>query len=92
MVTGSVYIDLSHEPDTCSSADRQSLASIEHVPDGARVVVEIGARQFLSSDAVRFLHPHAERLEIDVRGTSGAQVRTWVEAIRAGRDWLEVVA
>lgn len=91
MVTGSVRVDLTVEPDTFSNADRTALAALDSVPDGAHVVVDVGARRFVSIDSARWLHRNADRLDIEIQGTPAADIRAWVDAARGGRLW-DVVA
>lgn len=87
MVTGSVRVDLSVEPDTFSNADRNALAQLDQVPDGAHVVVDVGSRRFVSVDAAKWLHRNAHRLAIEIQGTPAADIRAWVDAARGGRLW-----
>lgn len=85
MLTASVYIDISSEPDDLSDArDRRRLDVLEGIPDGARVTVYVGARQHPSPDAVRWLHAHSERLHIELTGATGPIARAWLDSARTG--------
>lgn len=89
MVTGAVYVDLTQEPDAARETharDRQRLAVLEHCPDGARVVVDIGRRQYVTDDAARWLHQHEPRLLIEIIGQRPEGVLRFVQAARAD-DW-----
>lgn len=86
MITGSVYVDLTKEPDVADSLDRRQLAVLEDCPDGARVVVDIGRRAFVTHDAAVWLHDHDHRLQIEIHGTNPGAVTRFVRAGRAG-DW-----
>lgn len=86
MVTGACYVDLSTEPtDVFDNRDRRELAALEFVPDGARLVVFVGARRWVTDDAARWLHNQSDRLLIEVQGSPNGDVRRWVEAIRTGK-------
>lgn len=84
MLTASVYIDLSTEPDLLSSHDRRELAALDQVPDGAHVVIDIGSRQWANDDVARIVHRHVDRLDIELKGTTRANLRLWVNACRTG--------
>lgn len=89
MVTGSLLLDLSTAPKalTDEGRDRRTLAALEYVPDGARVVVNIGDRRWPSPDAAIWLHHHADRLHLEIQGSPHADVRAWVHAVRVGQGW-----
>lgn len=89
MVTGSLLLDLSTAPKapTDEGRDRRALAALECVPDGARVMVNIGDRRWPSLDAAIWLHHHADRLHLEIQGSLDANVRAWVHAVRAGQGW-----
>lgn len=87
MIAGAVKLDLSREPEgEHLSRDRRLLQVLELCPDGARVVVDIGSRKYVSQDAARWLHEHDHRLQIEVIGTDPTAVLRFVLAGRAG-DW-----
>jgi len=80
VITGTVRVDLTDVPQ-----DRQKHrvdGGFRGVPDGARVVLVVGALT-VGAEALRFLLEHTERLHIDVHGETFA-VRRWVEALRTG--------
>lgn len=89
MIAGCLYVDLTREPDVYGSGDRQALDVLERCPDGARVVVDIGRREFVTQDAALWLHNHDHRLSIEIRGESPEAIRRFVSAARAG-DWSVV--
>jgi len=90
MITGAVRFDLTMEPGLIDNRDRRVLAGLSQVPDGARAVVDIGSRQYITEDAAAWLHAHADRLLIEIQGTNAAAVRTFVAAGRAGGAWSVV--
>lgn len=79
MVTGSVVLDLTTAK---RDAMRHRLSTLPEVPDGARLVVQVGASA-PEPEAVRLLAEHEKRLLIDLHGSAFA-VRRWVAAVRAG--------
>jgi hypothetical protein len=90
-VTGVVRIDLSHEDLTASGydqgrRDRWKVMGLEGCPDGARVVVSVGARTFIWPDTARELHRQARRLHIEVDGTDPRAVGRWITAVRTGEE------
>jgi hypothetical protein len=90
VITGTVFIDLS-EVDTGMAqfqrADRYLLDVLSAVPDGARVVVNVGDRRYVSQDAAVWLHDHDHRLEIEIQGTDPRTVARFIRAARCGGDW-----
>jgi hypothetical protein len=78
VVTATVVVDL-------ASADRDRmrnrLSTLPDCPDGARVVVQVGAIA-PEPEATRLLAEHERRLVIDIHGTPFA-VRRWVESVRS---------
>ena len=92
MLTASIYVDLTTEPGLFDSSERRALTALENVPDGARVVVDVGSRRCPTQDAANYLHRHVNRLQIELQGTPTADMRAWLDAVRLGRPWLEVVA
>lgn len=84
MITGEVLVRLTAEPEIGSTLDRRKLAVLEQCPDGARVVVDIGRRQYVPHDVVRCLHEHDHRLDITIQGESPAAIGKFVQAARSG--------
>lgn len=84
MIGGVVTVDLTVEPELFDSRDRQKLAVLGVCPDGVRVIVDIGRRQFVSQDAAFFLHEHDHRLSIEIHGEDPAAVLRYVQAARVG--------
>lgn len=81
MITGCVTIDLSD-----GSRDRQVLDVLCRIPSGAQVVVDIGARRYVTHDAALWLHEHDARLSIQVQGSDPQAVLAFVMAGRTG-EW-----
>jgi hypothetical protein len=79
VVTGSVVLDLATAK---RDKMRHRLSSLVEIPDGARVVVSVGATA-PEPEAVRLLAEHSDRLVVDVQGTAYA-VRRWIAVLRAG--------
>lgn len=80
MITGSVRCDL-----TAVREDRQRqrvAAVLANAPDGARLVLIVGALAPCMPVFDVLLH-HVDRLCIDIQGEPRA-VRQWVEALRSG--------
>lgn len=78
-MTGSVVLELGS---AARDKMRHRLSTLPEVPDGARVVVEVGATA-PEPEAVRLLVEHEQRLLLDVHGTVYA-VRRWTAALKAG--------
>lgn len=89
MITGEVYINLVTEPEASSTIDRRKLSVLDRCPDGARVLVDIGRRQYVSRDVATWLHEHDHRLAITIRGERPEAVARFVGAARAG-EWSVV--
>lgn len=89
MISGTVYVDLSasDHSDLLQRTDRYLLDVLSMVPDGARVVVNIGDRQHVTQDAAVWLHEHDHRLVIDIQGTDPRAVARFVQAGRVG-EWV----
>ena len=88
MITGAVVVDLS-EVDSWDEVhqrtDRHLLDVLNRVPDGARVVVDIGSRRFVTQDAAAWLHEHDHRLQIEIRGIEPEAVAEFIRAGRTGK-------
>lgn len=84
MLTASIRVDLSVEPDLLSSRDRGELSLLDAAPTGAHVVIDIGSRKWVSPDTARWLHRHVDRLHIEIAGTQRADIRAWMDAARTG--------
>lgn len=85
MLTASVYVDLSADPASLTdSPDRFTLARLAYVPNGARVTVYVGSRQFPTIDAACWLHEHGERLHIEIQGDTAPITQAWLESARTG--------
>ncbi len=80
MITGSVRCDLTA---VLEDRMRQRLyAVLSDAPDGARVVLHVGAL-IPHMPTFEVLLQHTDRLCVDVQGEPGA-VRAWVAASRSG--------
>jgi hypothetical protein len=66
--------------------DRRQLMRLEECPDGADVVIDLGSRRHVVSDAACWIHQHDERLNITVQGEDPTAVSNLVRASRTG-DW-----
>jgi hypothetical protein len=88
MISGTVYVDLSACDYTTQlqRTDRYLLDVLNRVPDGARVVVDIGARAHVTQDAAVWLHDHDHRLAIEIRGSVPEAVAAFIRAGRTG-EW-----
>lgn len=78
MITGTIVITLVIDN---VAADRKALGGLYALPDGVRVIVEVGSRKFVSNIAVDWLQAHADRVHLDVHGEVEA-VDAWVRALR----------
>jgi hypothetical protein len=81
MLSGSVVYDLTDLP---RDRMRNRLSSLPEVPNGARVVVMVGALA-PEPTAVRVLAEHESRLLLDVQGMPSS-VRRWLDAVRSCSD------
>lgn len=88
-VTGTLFLDISDEGDW--GDDRRRLEPLQRTPDGAHVVIDVGARWTVSVDGAEWIHPHADRLDVEIVGTSPDAVRHWCSAARLGQHWMELV-
>lgn len=80
-----VAIDLATPPTEHESDDRRRLADLDALPDGTRVRVIVGSRAHVSLDALHFLRPHRDRLNIQIEGNARAAAQ-WHAAL-AGDAW-----
>lgn len=88
MISGTVYVDLSacDYSSQLQLTDRHLLDVLNRVPDGARVVVDIGGRLHVTQDAAVWLHDHDHRLDIEIRGAVPEAVAEFIRAGRTG-EW-----
>lgn len=80
-VTGTIHVDLTTIPEGRHKG--RLYAALTEAPDGARVVLVVGALGAVSCDGLRFARLHVDRLNFDVYGDP-IPVRRWVEALRTG--------
>lgn len=85
-MTGALVIDLTREPHRDDeSQERAKVAELDHLPDGARAIIQVGDRDYLSCWTVSLIHPHTERLLIEVQGSNAYAVERMVVDIRLGQ-------
>lgn len=96
MLTASCRLDLRHGPTPDNPRSDYKLlhdAGLADLPDGTRVILLIGSRCWdLEEWAIRELHEHVARLNLDVWGDSGAAIRVWHAAIHRGSIIFEVAS
>ncbi|HEX2893169.1 MAG TPA: hypothetical protein VHO29_04105 [Marmoricola sp.] len=84
MITGTIVMDLTRDS---RESDRKQVGALNGIPDGARVVVNVGRRYIVEPDTIRHLADHANRLHLDFYGDTAA-VSRWVAAAREdGAIW-----
>lgn len=76
-VTATLVLDV-----TVADADLR-CRELSMVRDGGQVVVRVGAL-YPDPRLVHLIAAHADRLHIEVQGTSAARVREWWAAVRTG--------
>lgn len=81
-MTGVVVVDISEVG--YPAFDRQRLDVLSRCPDGALVRVEVGDRPYVSEDAARWLHAHADRLLITISGIDPETVQRFIDGARTG--------
>ena len=57
------------------------------IPDGVRLVIDVGLRSLLTQDAVALLARESNRLTVEVEAARTDIAQRWVTALRGGR-WL----
>jgi hypothetical protein len=85
MIRGTVRIDLSVDVELGDTRDRQQLSVLENCPDGAHVIIDLGARRHVSQDAATWLHQHDARLDIEICAERPDAVGALLRAARAGQ-------
>ena len=83
-ISAFITVDVTADYDETYSSDRRELQVLERVPDGARVVVDIGARKWFNQDTAIWLHRHGDRLNIEITGRDPDVVDCLVRAARSG--------
>lgn len=81
MVTGALHIDLADEDGDVDRRDRRQLSELFAAPDGALVRVDVGARWFVWDMTADLLRQHANRVQMEIVGSTTRAVRAWVAAI-----------
>jgi len=79
VISGSVRLDLTAVK---REKQRHRIAALSTAPDGARVVIYVGALA-VEPDSVRLIREHGSRLLVDMQGEPFA-VRRWLESLREG--------
>ena len=85
MLTATVTVNLDHDQQDVDYADRRVLQYLPQVPDGARLVVNVGERTLLMPSAVAWLSEHARRLHIEISAANPHAARRWYDAVKSGR-------
>ena len=85
-ISAFITVDLTADYDETYSSDRRRLQVLERVPDGARVVIDVGARQWFNQDTASWLHRHGERLNIEITGRDPNVVDRLVRGARSGLE------
>lgn len=87
MITGTTRFDISRED---RQRDNDALTALYGTPEGTRVILFVGRREFVDSRLVDWIRrDYADRLHIDVQGEPEA-VRRWVCALRGQKvTWGE---
>lgn len=84
-VTATLIVDLSRDrTGDLARADRRALANLDLLPDGARVVLEVGFRRDVTTSALHALADHRNRLFVDIHSPSAAVAHVWHRAIVTG--------
>lgn len=87
MLTATVTVDLDYpEPDgmwrDLDRDDRHALADLDGVPDGARLIVNVGRRDLVMPSARLALRAASVRLDVEIVAASPFTARKWLDAIR----------
>lgn len=85
MLSAMVTVTLDQEADDLDRADREALQCLAQVPDGARLVVNVGDRELLMPSAVSWLSAQACRLNVEISASTPSAARRWYDAIKSGR-------
>ena len=87
-VSATVTLTLDHQTpgywQELDREDRWALDSLSRIPDGARLIVEVKARELLTDSAVAWLRDHAHRLNIEVAASTPEAARRWYDGIVHG--------
>lgn len=86
MIVGTIVIDISDIPalpwTQRDLEDRRALAQLERLPDGIKVIIEVGSRSLLGIGAMDYIHDHGERLDIEICGDDITNVAPLVRMAR----------
>lgn len=76
MITGTVVVNLTLAEDGREQldVDRRALSVLPVCPDGAHVLIDLGARRYVSHEVAHLVHEHEHRLLLDIRGAHPAAV------------------
>lgn len=81
VITGTVRLDFAAARD--DRRRQRVAAALSEAPNGARLILIVGALAAVDYTALDLLLQHTDRLHIDVQGEARA-VRAWVDALRSG--------
>lgn len=92
MLTASVHISLDHRsPDGHQFAgnaydlcrlDRWAIERMDKIPDGSQVQLDVGSRTFVTPDVAKMLATQADRLKVEISGSTLDATWHWFEAIK----------
>lgn len=77
MITSAIQFDLSRDSET---QDRRVVGGMYPIAAGARVVIQVGSREFAPPWTVHHLAQYAASLHLDLWGTQRA-VEAWTTAL-----------
>lgn len=88
MLTATVTVNLDHEEpgyfQDLDYIDRHALQHVESIPNGAHLIIVVGARRWPTNSAVTWLKPHIDRLDIELVAADSWAARRWLDAIKSG--------
>ncbi len=78
MITGTIELDLRRDSE---ARDRDAVGSLYGVPDGMRVILYVGDRQFVNMHVIPLIAQYVPHIHLDVHGSALA-VEAWTKALR----------
>jgi hypothetical protein len=86
VIVGTIVLDVSDVPQLPwtqrDHEDRYILSQLERLPDGIKVIIDVGARSLLGIGAMDYVHDNGERLDIEFRGYDITNVAPLVRMAR----------